>query len=71
MIEVSHLVARLAMDSSKNVCRRLVALLAPFYYPKATPEIVFQRCLRLVIVNFIICKLLKCEITVVCYCLAG
>lgn len=49
---MSHLIARLAMDSSTIVCRRLVALLTPLYHPKSTPEIVFQRCLRLVIVNF-------------------
>ena len=50
IIDVKQLVIRLAVDSSKSVCRRLVMLLAPFYHPKSEPEIVFQRCLRLVIV---------------------
>lgn len=51
VIDVNQLVGRLAMETSKNVCIRLATLLAPFYCPKSTPEIVFQRCLRLIIDN--------------------
>lgn len=51
VIDVNELVVRLAVDTSRNVCRRLVTLLAPFYHPKSQTEIVFQRCLRLVIVR--------------------
>ena len=53
VIDMNHLVVRLAVDPSKNVCRRLVILLAPFYNPKSQPEIVLQRCLRLVMVSFV------------------
>jgi len=47
---MKHLIVRLAVDPSKNVCRRLVVLLAPFYNPKSQPEVVLERCLRLVMV---------------------
>ena len=50
VIDVNELVVRLAVDTSKPVCRRLVVLLAPFYHPKSQPEVVLQRCLGLVMV---------------------
>ena len=50
VIDMKHLIVRLAVDASKNVCRRLVVLLAPFYNPKSQPEVVLERCLRLVMV---------------------
>nr|CAG4649839.1 EOG090X0IUZ [Scapholeberis mucronata] len=52
VIDVNHLIVRLAIDTSKTVCRRLVVLLTPFFYPKgSSSEVIFQRCLRLVMDN--------------------
>lgn len=53
VIDVNHLIVRLAVDTSKSVIQRLVVLLAPYYHPKdSTPDVIFKRCLSLVIVNF-------------------
>lgn len=52
IVDVEHLLLRLEVETSENVRRNLVTLLAPLYCPDDdSPAVILQACLALVMVN--------------------